>query len=130
MTDLARLRMIVGQVTYKPGWEFRLDILYESSLHVSVVLRVTHREKDVGSDKEVFLSLAIGFMFEEVQGIDDKEFVERYVYRLIRDAELHELDEWLKFRGEHLHEPHPEEEHKWTGQHGNKNLTRNSEERQ
>jgi hypothetical protein len=114
MNLLERLEGILKNVSYKPGWTitvapFRIG-MNGPFFYASCNLMVMWTAKDVerpGEDVSLCLVKPVhGFQIER---LSDEEIVDQYVRSLIREAELHELDEWLKYNNVCVHEPHPKE---------------------
>jgi hypothetical protein len=105
--QLERLRAIVSRVTYKPRW--RLGVWDQSPpYHQHAVLYVTYFAPNaLCPENEVPLMLLEAFSLERLETLPD-EYILREIYRLVRRAELHELDEWLKVDGKCVTDPHPE----------------------
>ena len=94
----------VPVVTYKPGYAVTvtvgraLDFLDERA---EVTLLVRYEGPDAaGSGKTVPLS------FRKVEFVRDAEHFRHFVAASIRELELHEAHEWLRFDGVRFRDPH------------------------
>jgi len=93
------IREIVKAITYKEGWVFQC----RDSMFDAVEVRVGVKVKDVEApDKEIVLNQAM-LVHEGME----KERVLMCVCQLVRELEIHEMDEWLKFEGQRINNPHP-----------------------
>jgi hypothetical protein len=103
LVDRESVERTVSRFTYKPGCRFVVGQRYEGidiSLHAKV--------PDALNPKTV-IPVHIWRTLDRWQCLrfTDAE-VKFTVQSLVREFELHEIDEWLKFDGEHVRDPHPE----------------------
>lgn len=93
---------LLERITYKPGWEFKLEygrdvwrllVTYPAPDATDDFLRPV----TIASTRDIMPECAIDSWFEHE------------VVLAIRTAEAHERDEWLKFDGEYVNHPHPED---------------------
>lgn len=94
---MVKIHMIVGRITYKQGWTigvFEKD--YRPYIQLTVLGRdaVTGRRCRWTSAKSWVSDFAC-----------DQEIVGA-VFKLIKDAEVHELHEWFRYRGAAIYNPH------------------------
>lgn len=112
---LQETRRLLARVTYKPGWALTATAPDE------VILSKPWRpwEVTVGLDYRVMsledpfcsVLLTTAMVLTEshlAQMLRDEQLVYWVVQNLIRRAELHEMDEWLKLDGKCVTNPHPE----------------------
>lgn len=102
-----RLRRIVGSVTYKPGWEFTVDSKGET-----IYVLASWPATDVESGEETKLHNSFGINAMQMEQMKDDDVVKHCITQLIRSSELHEMDEWFRYKGEHVRDPHPEQKTK------------------
>jgi hypothetical protein len=101
-----RLQDIVRKIHYKP--HCKLDV-HRISDYFVVNIVVVMIVPDINSpERRTVIQFASTVDLEFMEQMTDFEVVERYVSRAILEAELHEMDEWLKFEGRCVKEPHPE----------------------
>jgi hypothetical protein len=109
MDSIGYAKLLLASVRYKPGWEFLITDAYDSNglPDGRLVLTVSHRELDVTNPKNL-ITIVFNQMIEvsmlEAAGV---EWFKHIIFEAIREAEMHELREWLKFDGENLEDPHP-----------------------
>lgn len=107
----SRLKRIIDSVTYKPNWKISIieDIDYGINY---VMLQFVFKTKDVSNitnDIIISRTSSISLLTLNVMNeFSDKEWVNRLLWRVIKEMEIHELDEWLKFKGKCIKEPHKE----------------------
>lgn len=99
------MAQVVADFTYKPGVRLELEEdrvrkPYGSILRVHVDTVDTRRLPAINP-----LELAHQTVVPEECYISEK-FAKSFVRQCIRNMELHEMDEWLRYRGELLHDPH------------------------
>jgi hypothetical protein len=105
-----RLGALLARITYKKGWDFSVSAIYGSDGQASprtLVLSVTHPEPDVsnpGATARIAITRCLDT--EEVNSLSDKQFVD-LVFKVVSEAELHEVKEWFKFNGKCFENPHP-----------------------
>lgn len=99
-----RLRGIVDRVTYKPDWQF----LVRPASYEAAYLTVVHMEQDVEKpDEEISVGSTKMVTGLGMEDLTDEQVIEFVVRPLIMDAEVHEIDEWLKLDRKHIRNPHP-----------------------
>lgn len=104
LSPCQRLQVLLERVTYKPGWTFACEQLNYSTVSVCFV----HSETDVLTGKVKPFASYMTVYEPELARMDDRKMMEAIVCRLVKNAEMHEMDEWLKLDGEHVVDPHPE----------------------
>lgn len=99
---LNRVQEVVDKISYKPGYEF---ICKRSEYHDDVIVTLV--------SVPVLDSTGTGEM-RPIRGnlmvatYHDEEYIKRSIFSMIRAMELHEMNEWLKFEGKYIENPHPE----------------------
>jgi hypothetical protein len=86
------------RITYKPGYVLSVD-----SGHMHIVSGPLPDSLASCQTVQVTASLEISESMDHWK----KEDVIKNVKQLIVLLEMHEIDEWLKFDGKHVLEPHP-----------------------
>lgn len=100
---------IVAAVTYKPGWRVTLE---PDPFPGHVVLRVSVDMVPAGMTVSPpgHNVVKVQVTGTQVLGPLDQLTEERLlneIQRQIQAMEMHEVDEWLKYKGKHVREPHP-----------------------
>jgi len=99
------LQLIVDQISYKPKYflDARLALEYDA-----VEIRLSYPALNVENPSENIILRSKDIILGEALKHLEEEDLLKQVYCLFRTAELHELDEWFKFNGKRLKEPHKE----------------------
>ncbi len=98
--DIATIREIVKNVTYKPRWRFDVDHAIALS---GYALTCRTKVADVDNpNKEIVISLTHHIRFDA----DEKEVL-YCIHHVTRTLEEHEMCEWLRYKGEFIRKPHP-----------------------
>jgi hypothetical protein len=107
-----RLSALLARIRYKKGWDFSVSAMYGSDGQESprtLILHATHSEPDVNNPaKTVALVMNQCLDTEEMNSLSDRQFVE-WIFKVVSEAELHEVKEWFKFNGECVENPHPQD---------------------
>ncbi len=101
--DVDWVRSIVERIQYKPTW--RLVVSGSSSFGL-VEVQASYEAEDVAAQGR---QTVIGCVFL-VNPLNDEERIVRQIVGEITKMEMHERDEWLRYRGIRLNEPHTEAE--------------------
>ena len=99
-----RMRGILAKITYKPTWTFELMNKSDSYLTLYVRWRVPDVMRP---DQIVELVKVVVLDTLSLVRITDDEVVRHHITAAIRDAEMHEMNEWFCFEGKHVRDPHP-----------------------
>lgn len=91
-------RQIVEQISYKPGWKL---LLKENTRGLYVQMEVTS-ELDSITRKPCMFRTSKRYISEFMC----KQEVVGLVFGLIKDAELHEVHEWFRYKGASIYNPH------------------------
>ena len=101
-----RIQQKLDRIMYKPGWEFSAE--YDGITSVTIVIRVevqnTYNPMEsvwLSSRDTIYPELYTSFMD------NDKEFAD-YMFRRIKEMEIHESREWFRLDGEIYDNPHNE----------------------
>ncbi len=96
---------IIKAFTYKPGWQFIASpmpsIVEGIDLRLIIISQtIDARPEHNGNVAQVqmFFDLTISHMTEEM--------IIEHVQNIIKGLELHEMDEWLRYDGELVVDPH------------------------
>ena len=101
MLSIGEMESLVDQCKYKPGWyiHFRLDLAHHGRPYIQIACTE-------GIDSTTG---------ERVPWCSGKRYLSRYmcrqevvgaVFSLIKDAEMHELHEWFRYKGASIFNPH------------------------
>lgn len=99
----ARFAALMGDVTYKPGWVFTTSAQYGS-----ITLRVQWPVTCVVTGKEITLHFIRSYSWRDIEHFKDADLIRYIVYNFVHEAEEHELREWLRYKHDHVIDPHPE----------------------
>lgn len=95
------MREVVSRCTYKDGWGIRLLVdNSEPTLRPYLQLRVQGHDSISGEPAEWVSGkryLSTFMCRQEIVGA---------VFALIKDAEMHELHEWFRYKGRAIYNPH------------------------
>lgn len=118
MSDqLERVRRILGKVTYKPGW--LITAFDHRQMHPNkneshsfydmnrIYLRVLCMQPDTITGRNMEIVNHTSLSVFDLSNLKDEQVVEYFITRAIREMELHEMDEWFKYDGTHVRDPHP-----------------------
>jgi hypothetical protein len=108
LSAVGRLVSLLERITYKPGWRFEVSSSYGSTGSPDAIsLYAYHRQPDANRSGEmVQLVCPTSWTEDELSDLTDAQLVDR-IRRLIIEAEMHEVEEWLKFDGICVVDPHP-----------------------
>lgn len=113
--QLERVRGIVKKITYKPGWRFNVASRYFDYQPTRpwdidrVIITITAPMPNLNGDGttvDVISQKQIECL--QLERMKDEDILDYWITHCILDLEKHEMDEWLKFDGFHVREPHPE----------------------
>lgn len=117
MDQLERVRSLLSKVTYKPGWIITAyphqyfnkpkDDFYRFHDTSEIIIRVVCLQPDTISGRETEIAHHRTIHSFDLEHMKDHQIVEYLIAGAIREMELHEMDEWFKFDGEHVRDPHP-----------------------
>lgn len=110
--DTDEVRRIVEKLTYKPGWV--LECYPDEGPRGGVIFRFGKDELDSEiNDGEATraLMLTTSLSRDELRPLGRDEILQ-FVFDTVAKRELHEIEEWLRFDGTPLKEPHPAKCHR------------------
>jgi hypothetical protein len=99
---------VVERFSYKPHW----NVARISRRDAQIAVEIIHPEIDVNdwlSPKPKVGAIAAITVFSEFELdalLEEENYIRHRVVMSIRAAELHEMDEWLRFDGKRVKEPH------------------------
>jgi hypothetical protein len=99
-----RFREIVGKVTYKPGTRFATRFALERS-PPQIELMIVCDTIDAKNPSKRLTVHSSDYIFEERLMRSTEADVLRTIYALARRLETHEIDEWLRYDGQHVNPP-------------------------
>ncbi|MBT1154398.1 hypothetical protein J1C56_02210 [Aminobacter anthyllidis] len=104
MTSFAEISQIVRSITYKPGWCFHLGaeagrVFIQVAVNTlsDLTMDPTGKSEDRTPWKSGKRYLSPHMCRQEIVGA---------VFGLIKDAELHEVHEWFRYKGASIYNPH------------------------
>lgn len=111
MTDqLERVRSLLKKVTYKPGWEITADwdgYPYGRIDPFTILLKVACPQPDTVTGEMTTIHHQMAASVFTIEHMKDGDILSYLVARSIHQMEMHEMDEWFKFDGIHVKDPHP-----------------------
>lgn len=93
---------VIGRIEYKPNFQLRVGNLISGDLSLVISMWVLHR--DTGQHSPVMAEHLI-----EPEAFDEMRLV-HFVHHQLRAMELHECDEFFKYRGVRIFDPHKKAE--------------------
>ena len=119
------VQMMLSQFSYKPGWQFDLHRRPEVGgvmLTISLMVEDSRRgPNQIPRYREMTLTAGEPFRIERddlipisgsyvvdryaTEGRDEDRFL-RWLHSRITSVERHETDEWFRFKGRLVHDPH------------------------
>lgn len=100
----SRINDFVNRFSYKPGWQFVLQDFRWDRMDNLVRLDVSARVQDVmNPEKTILIGETVTFPMTEQEDI-----ISYRLLALVNSMERHEIEEWLRFDGIPVRNPHPE----------------------
>ena len=100
------IRELVGRLSYKPGWKFKV---WEVTTPSRTVMLSAQFLVPNSNAPEVLLPVGITQHFDAyMMGLMDERAVIELLRELVRRGEMHEIDEWFMVDGIRVKDPHPE----------------------
>lgn len=104
---------VLRRITYKPTWRFHIEAEPETMyrpwyVHVHLYYSLPSIDDPMVDSQLTTQQTFTANALADVVRYGEDAIVERVAYSLIRRAELHEMDEWLKLDGVCVRDPHPE----------------------
>lgn len=91
---------VLKHITYKPEFDFRIEPGQYGAVKFTVTARVPDSDR---SGNQISIFSTFEFHPREIR---DKSGILRIVEVQLRDLENHELYEWFRYDGKHIHAPH------------------------
>ena|SRR5260221_8661401 len=107
MTLFEQFECMVSHITYKPGWTFKVL----ANDYCAAMLKVSFKVPSVVDNSIINVVRETALSFDTINEICSHDGKERLLYIIqecVKDMELHEMAEWLKYEGEYITDPHPE----------------------
>jgi hypothetical protein len=98
MLTTAAVRAIVAELSYRPGWELRVEPEWEGWPHPTLGIRATVPDSTGEGD----ITLDIRSPVPPCSNVD--QFLAWVRWRL-QKVEAHECDEWLRYQSRRLNDP-------------------------
>lgn len=90
---------LLDSLSYKPGWEFRVQ---EGKWDTTLLIHLTDVQ-DTYSDRRIRVTHRYVL---PLRCPPDAGYARRWVRDCIHRTEMHESDEWIRFNGEMVYNPH------------------------
>ncbi len=104
-SQLARMRDILARITYKPGW--KLEPWYTSRLRNTMAITISFDAPNVHRPTETIrIEREHHISVDSLMNWDHDDLIVCYLFSLLRETEFHETQEWFKYDGKHVYEPH------------------------
>ena len=105
--DIETAQAIVAKLTYKPGWE--LECYPQGEPAGGVVLRFGKSELDseINDGKTTKPLMLATTLASAVLNQMSESGLLQFIFDTVVQRELHEIEEWLRYDGNPLKEPHP-----------------------
>jgi hypothetical protein len=97
----ARLKTIVRQVRYKPGWNLQVDRDSGDIVFLAGVYDSYHPRRKPVDRPQAFIVITP----RKLKGLTTAKLLE-WIHDMCRRLEFHEVGEWLKYRGRRPFDPH------------------------
>lgn len=111
--QIDRALQVISEITYKPGWT--ISAFHNNKENPrrgqSIIIEAVYDTYDVDNPtQETTLRQSIMIdcgILQRLSICEIKSTMLRFIRDLIREMELHEVDEWLCHKGNRLVNPHP-----------------------
>lgn len=115
--QLQRVKRLLDKVTYKPGWTLNAGAIpageddpLDTGDYGDIVLNVTMVADDAIWDrKKVTVYFQKIIDMGALRRMDDRKVLDYFIFGAIKELEEHECNEWFKFDGICVRDPHPEQ---------------------
>lgn len=106
MESIINLEDIISKIKYKSGYEFKV---FNNKRNDTIEILIRYTTIDSANGGPITLDSLCCITKETlVYNTDIKEFIFSFIRETISRMELHEVDEFLKYDGKHIKDPHPE----------------------
>ncbi len=112
-----RLETIISSIGYKPNWKISVKpkmLRYSRRLkgwtedYSTLTIRAIMVAPDTITGKSTEILSDYDFSAYTIENMKDEEIIRYVIKSAIMKLEHHEFDEWYKYKGEHVFDPHPE----------------------
>ena len=100
--DIDEASKVLDNIRYKDGWDFAL---VRSELDDNYRLWIRWRVPDVLTGRQTTVGSYEVIWPEMLDRFNELNFL-KYIRHLIHKAELHESDEWFRYKNEQIFDPH------------------------
>ena len=106
--DYKDAETILSLITYKPNWTIKMLLASDVD---GIEIRFSYRTENVNdrNDQTTICGTLVIFM-ESLREMPKEEFL-KTIERQIKQMEIHEMHEWLKFNKTHFKDPHEKDHH-------------------
>ena len=115
MGQLERLRALVSKISYKPNFRIEITTINERGM-LTAAVRITAHVVDstkpvvpvpiTGSAEQPMIKIVTETPAPMLLIEDDEQLIVKMIYHMLREFETHECDEWFRFDGEVIYDPH------------------------
>jgi len=103
---LSEVKDILREITYKPHYLFQFQYIYARET-MRLSLSVPFQPDAVREGGEISLTFTLEYSIREFERF---EVLMEVLQQFFLSYERHEMDEWLKYQGKCIRDPHPTEE--------------------
>jgi len=100
--DVFAASAIVSEISYKPGWEIWSDAYGD---HLLVKVRARVQDSRAAEIREIVLTQDLAIDARLLAVLDEPALVDHVFGRLL-EIERHEAQEWYRYRGVLVNDPH------------------------
>ena len=101
--DYKDVQIILSKITYKPNWTIVGNLAGDAD---AIEIRFSYRGQDVNkSENQATICARLVIFMEPLKYMVEEEFL-KTIERQIKQMEIHEMHEWLKFNKIHFKDPH------------------------
>jgi hypothetical protein len=102
--SLSEVQDILREITYKPRYLFHFQYVYARE---TMRLSLTCFQPDAIREGEIRLTYTLEYSIREFEKF---ELIVEVLQQFFISFERHEMNEWLKYQGKCIRDPHPPEE--------------------
>lgn len=103
-SDINWLIRLVESITYKNGWSASLYFSPKLNEHIRITFSYT--TIDVNSNKEKLFNFSNQISQMVLSTSNRRDYLLKALFEIVRNAEIHECQEWFKVDGKNLYDPH------------------------
>lgn len=105
--DIQEARKIVEKIKYKKDWHFSLVLELELDCLLLRIYHLSINSDHPEIDKKEPINGQFSISSDFLKQLKEKEFVE-WIRTQVLFMETHETDEWLRYEGMNVKDPHPD----------------------